>query len=1042
MLYARSREPELADDLFRDPPCDYRGAPFWAWNETLDADRLRRQIRQMKRMGLGGFHMHSRTGLGTPYLDDDFMACVRACVDEARDQDMLAWLYDEDRWPSGAAGGLVTCDHRYRIRSLRITPRELEVGDDLGRRAPAEVRYVPGSRDLVATYAVRIEDGLLVARRRIADPAEAGEGEAVWRAYREVAGDATWFNNQAYLDTLNAEAVARFREETHERYRAVVGGEFGSLVPAIFTDEPQVRRVELLDHGDRVGDVVLPWTDDLPESYREAHGDDLLNELPDLIWEPADGRLPPVRWRFRDHVAERFATAFADVLGAWCGEHGIALTGHMMDEPTLESQSHSIMEAMRHYRGFQLPGIDMLCDAQEFTTAKQAQSAARQFGRPGVLSELYGVTNWDFPFEGHKRQGDWQAVLGVTARVHHLSWVSMAGNAKRDYPASIGYQSPWWREYPLIEDHFARLNTLLTRGRPLVRLAVIHPIESFWLCRGPTGQCRDELQAQEGRFRDLADWLLHGLLDFDYVAESLLPSQQEDLPDSDSFAVGAMRYDAVVVPALRTIRATTLDRLEAFADAGGRVLFAGRVPDHVDAIPGDRAERLAGRCERLPFERPALLASLEDLREIDVRDGGGGRPDDCLAQIRVDSERRHAVLCCTRRERRIATRPWSPGDSDYEIRFPGRWRVLGNDTLTGERRAQPCRHEAGRTVVRWTPTVAGSLAVTLEPDAETGDAPPSQPAAWHGLGEVRDPVAFVREEPNVLVLDQGEFRRDDGAWLACEEIHRAENRIRKELGWPPKTGAVAQPWVAGRDHRRTRIAFRFAIASDVAVAGARLAVERPDATRLRFDGEEVPAAADGWWVDEAIRTVPLPDFGPGEHELIVERELNPADSWEWCYLLGDFGVDLRGRHARLVPLPETLTWGNAAAQELPFYAGNLTYRCRIALEESGEHALRLPHWRGALVRVELDGRDVGRIAFDPYRCELGHLGAGEHELVLTVFGNRVNAFGALHNCAPGWRWWGPPAWDTRGDAWSYEYQLRPFGLLTAPVLERPSVRGG
>jgi hypothetical protein len=43
--------------------------------------------------------------------------------------------------------------------------------------------------------------------------------------------------------------------------------------------------------------------------------------------------------------------------------------------------------------------------------------------------------------------------------------MSMAGEAKRDYPASIGHQSPWWREYPLIEDHFARINTVMTRGR-------------------------------------------------------------------------------------------------------------------------------------------------------------------------------------------------------------------------------------------------------------------------------------------------------------------------------------------------------------------------------------------------------------------------------------------------------------------------------------------------------------------------------------------------------------------------------------------------
>ena len=154
-----------------------------------------------------------------------------------------------------------------------------------------------------------------------------------------------------------------------------------------------------------------------------------------------------------------------------------------MEEPTLLSQSYAIGETMRHYRSFQLPGIDMLCDATEYTTAKQAQSAAHQYGREGVLSELYGVTNWVFDFRGHKFQGDWQAALGVTVRVHHLSWVSMAGESKRDYPATINYQSPWYKVFH-VEDHFARLNTALTR-KPVVKVGVVHPVESYWLHLGP-----------------------------------------------------------------------------------------------------------------------------------------------------------------------------------------------------------------------------------------------------------------------------------------------------------------------------------------------------------------------------------------------------------------------------------------------------------------------------------------------------------------------------------------------------------------------------
>ena len=101
---------------FLSPGPEFRGAPFWAWNAKLEPEELRRQIRIFKEMGLGGFFMHSRVGLGTPYLSREWFDCIRACADEARKQGLKAHLYDEDRWPSGAAGSLVTRDDRYKAR--------------------------------------------------------------------------------------------------------------------------------------------------------------------------------------------------------------------------------------------------------------------------------------------------------------------------------------------------------------------------------------------------------------------------------------------------------------------------------------------------------------------------------------------------------------------------------------------------------------------------------------------------------------------------------------------------------------------------------------------------------------------------------------------------------------------------------------------------------------------------------------------------------------------------------------------------------------
>ena len=86
------------DDLrehWADPPAIYRGAPFWSWNSELDPDRLCRQIESMHGAGLGGFFMHSRYGLKTAYLSDEWFECVGACVEKARELNIAGRVKQE-----------------------------------------------------------------------------------------------------------------------------------------------------------------------------------------------------------------------------------------------------------------------------------------------------------------------------------------------------------------------------------------------------------------------------------------------------------------------------------------------------------------------------------------------------------------------------------------------------------------------------------------------------------------------------------------------------------------------------------------------------------------------------------------------------------------------------------------------------------------------------------------------------------------------------------------------------------------------------------
>ncbi|MDR0669744.1 MAG: hypothetical protein LBF95_06650 [Treponema sp.] len=1050
MLYPKREKPLSVED-FKNPGSEYRATPFWAWNTRLDKDDLVWQIEQLKKLGYGGFHMHVRTGMATDYLSDEYMACVRACVEKARQERMLAWLYDEDRWPSGAAGGLVTRQEQYRIRHLLLT-----------RRPYGGHGEVKANQDSSAA-SERAENGVLVGcfdvtldrRGELEHYHAIGEGDTArgikLYAYAETALPSPWYNNQTYANTLDPATIREFIRVTHERYRKDFSADFGALIPAIFTDEPQFSRKGTLNYALEEKDVTLPWTLDIEDSYRAAYGgESLVAGLPELLWNLPGGRVSIIRYHYHDHIAERFAAAFADQCGAWCASNGLMLTGHMMEEPTLESQTHALGEAMRSYRSFQLPGIDMLCDSREFTTAKQAQSAARQMGSPGVLSELYGVTNWDFDFRGHKLQGDWQAALGVTVRVPHLSWVSMNGEAKRDYPATFNYQAPWYKEYPYVEDHFARLASTLTRGQALCRVGVIHPIESYWLHWGP----RENTQAIRGEmdenFTRLCDWLLRGLIDFDYVCESTLPRYCDPknitAPASGKalFPVGQMGYELIIVPALETVRTGTLERLEAFRRAGGRIIFLGKPPAYVDARPGERGRKLWEACEHIAFERLPVLDALEALRDLEVRDDSGVRTSDLLYQIRDEGNGGPRWLFIARADRPVNAD--IPRPQRLRVSIRGEWAVSLYDTLNGGITPLAARQEEGRTTLALTFYEHDSLLVRLDPGAGTTSGPAAgatvdavlsrRPAEARRHAEkvqrFTGPVPITLEEPNVLLLDMAEFALDTGAYRPREEVLRLDSLLRDELNWPSRGDAWAQPWVETDKTTPHTLRLRYNIDSELEIQGTELALENAAAARVTLNGEAaLPTRL--WYVDKCIGRVKLPPIKRGSNVLEVSLPYGRAIDVEAMYLLGDFGVRVAGSFATLTPPVRTLAFGDISRQGLPFYGGNLVYHLEAETRAS-ELLVGVTYYRGHLLRVRVDGADRGVIAYSPYELRVPGLSPGKHQVDIVYFGSRINTFGQLHSNARGGYWWGPGSWRTQGAGWNYEYHFWPQGVLKSPEL--------
>ncbi len=403
---------------FRNPGMEC-GAPFWSWNDRLEDAELVRQIENMMQAGMGGFFMHSRTGLLTEYMSEEWMQRIRTCVRAARERGMLAWLYDEDRWPSGFAGGDVPAMHP-SFRAKHMTWQRGEATD-------------VAEGGVLAVYSCVEDSGQLHDFRLLREGEEVSPDRTLIRFVWRYDPPSPWYNGGSYLDTLNPEAVAAFLRHTYDAYAREVGEEFGKAVPGIFTDEPH--------YGKFFQPNKLPFTERLPEEFEKTYGYPLVEALPALFFDTPDATAH--RYRFHRLLTQMFVQSFGKQLYDWCEQHGIHLTGHYLLEDTFPEQIAAIGAAMPLYEYMQSPGIDHLGRRlPDALLARQVSSVARQMGRRRVLCETYGCSGWNISFAEQKWIADSLFVQGVTYMNQHLALYSMWGGENATSPPLSSISNP------------------------------------------------------------------------------------------------------------------------------------------------------------------------------------------------------------------------------------------------------------------------------------------------------------------------------------------------------------------------------------------------------------------------------------------------------------------------------------------------------------------------------------------------------------------------------------------------------------------------
>jgi hypothetical protein len=1003
--------------LFAHPTSDYSTAPLWVWNDLLTDEMVVGTLRDLAAQQVKQVFVHPRPGLMTPYLSEEWFRLWKVALQEAARLDMKLWIYDENSYPSGFAGGFVPDampESRGRGLVFRDEATPTRWADD-----KLALFDIAGASPRNVSAAARTGEALGPGKYLVAAGARAAAGP--------------WYGGRFYVDLLYPGVTEKFLSVTLDAYKRELGGEFGKRVPGVFTDEPQLRPAG-----------GLPWTDHLPAAFDQRWKYSLLDSLPSLRDPTGDWKR--VRHNYFQVLLEQFVERWGKPYYEYCEQNGLEFTGHYWEHEWPNTASVPDNMAMAAWQ--QRPGIDTLMNQYADDThaqfgnvraAREVASVANQLGRARTLSEGYGAGGWDLRFEDMKRIGDWLYVLGINTLDQHLSYVSLRGARKRDHPQSFSYHEPWWDAYHDSASYFARLSVAMSAGQQVNDILVIEPTTTAWMYNG-AGKAPAELERLGKSFEDMLNTLERAQVEYDLGSEDVIA--RHGAAEGSRLRVGRRSYRTVVLaPYTENLNAATVALLEAYLKGGGTVLAAGAPPDRVDGASSGRVTALtalAGWKPVQPADVPAALSARQGNGfAISRRDGDRGILFHHRRQVDGDEL---LLLVNTSLESRSA------GTVEATAGGVEEW-----DPATGQVRSFPFERTARG--VRWTFDLpeAGSLLVRLTKSPLN----PTTPAAerFATLGAVAPPTAR-RVGPNVLVIDYLDVR------AGGESRERTYYYQASQFGFQ-KNGVERNPWdsaVQFRDEliRKTfpagsgvEATYRFTIKERVPVQLAAV-VERPDLYAITCNGRPVAAVKGEWWLDRAFGRIDIASASRvGENEIVLKAApFTMQHELESVYLLGDFALEAAAS-GFVVSGDRPLGLGPWNEQGQPFYSQGVAYTQRFTIgQPSGAYRVRLGRWLGSVAKVTVNGKPAGEIFASPWTLDVTRLvRPGANDVEVTVVGTLKNTLGPHHgNPALGTAWPGmfqkaptpePPA----GASYStVGYGLfEPFALVQA-IAESPARR--
>lgn len=1007
--------------LFSDPPSEYRPAPFWVWNELMTIEKVQRQLQDLKDKGFGGAFVHARPGLITPYLSEEWLFLFKEAVKLGRELGLKIWIYDENSYPSGFAGGLVPAAFpgvaRSGLRGKKLNKPDLNQVSNL-------------------VCVLQEEGGRFVDLTERVKAGEKSWPEGQYWVFEVVSQEPSpWHAGFTYVDLMRPGVTQSFLRLTLDAYKRVVGEEFGSTVPGSFQDEAEIAPAG--------GRWSVNYTPALFSEFRARRGYELKTELPSLLEEKGDFR--KVRHDFYLTCLELFIENWAKPYYGYCAENRLQLTGHYWEHEWPFPRVNPDNMALNAYA--HMPGIDILMN--EWSLQPQAQfgnsravrelrSVANQLGRLRTLSETYGASGWDLTFFEQKRIADWEYALGVNFMNQHLVFSTIAGARKRDHPPSFSSHQPWWPAYRMMNDYFGRLSVALSAGEQLNRILVIEPTTTGWMYYSPAA--RSEGLEKIGRpFQNFVHSLERLQVEYDLGSEYVI--REYGKVDGRRFIVGQRSYDLVVIPpGTENLESWTANLLKKFLKKGGKVFSWGEERLYVSGRPSllaDELKSFSGFKLMNGAEPDVQIFSPYLKKEIEFRDMSG---EGMLFHQRRQLKDGQLLFLAN-----ISSECPASGQVGLRGKSVVKW-----EALSGDRKSCPGKIKSEKVWIDFSLQPGESVLLAVyRAKKEEGRTQLENISAKRQTVKL-SPAAIKRLDPNVLTIDFCDLtlgaKREKDLYF-----YQAQQKTYQHHGWDknPWDGAVQyQDSIISRNRFSSgtgyQADFHFQVAPGVDLKSMKLVVERPEIFQVRLNSQKLEPSADAFWLDG--------NFGVYSLEKAVRTGLNivslivqPFDllaELEPVYLLGNFSVEPAARGFLVTPAKE-LKVGSWRTQGLPFYGQRVAYV--FPLEVTGKEKnsqnffLKTGSWRGALAEVLINESPAGYL-LSPYdELEISsQLKEGRNEITLIIYGTLKNTLGPHHLNPPPGRAWpvsfqqAPPGGQPAGN----EYNFLDYGLEDVIIIEK------